>query len=59
MELKNREIISEPFNIIEVDDPFTCAIYNLLDLLGRSRFKAIAKHINNLISMVQQSKLGM
>jgi hypothetical protein len=57
VEWENREITSEPLNVIVV----TCAIYArenaLLDLPGWKHFKSIAKQEKKNIWMVNQAKL--
>jgi hypothetical protein len=61
VEWENREITSEPLNVIATDDLVTCMIYArenaLLDLPGWKRFKSIAKQEKKYIWMVNQAKL--
>jgi hypothetical protein len=61
VEWETGDVTTEPFKIISVDVPVTCAIYalinDLLDLPDWSQLKYIAKHEKDMLCMVHQAKL--
>ena len=61
IEWENGELTSEPLSIIGADDPVTCANYakdnNLLDTLGWTFFKRLAKREKKLLRITNQAKL--